>query len=504
MTEAPAHLEQLPSKLEIQALKCRTDFAYFIRQAWSQIESNEISWNWHLDLKADRLQRVTKRDIQKLVIMEPPGFAKSLVVSVMWPAWEWLKRPWERSQYYSGSNSVRMRDSRRCRNLLKSDWYQRTKKVLGLDWQFAEDQDEKGHFANTAGGERQSGVIGGKVTGDRADKQVVDDPYDVKEATRGTPETIKKRMRQVVRDWDDVLVDRLNDEKNDPRVLIMQRLHKSDLAGVLRDREGYEVVEIRQEYDPDAKIQHPGFDPRTEEGELAHPERLDRESVDERKRASNYEATNNQNPQSSSGSIFNPLWFYTSPKQEVLDQSILYDSIPPIRAFDFIATSWDFAGGTSTEAGSWDVGHVYGKRGPKYWVLPWMRRKQASYLQKKEMFDSLADESGVDKHLIELKSSGEQLYNEKSAEVGGCIDFNPTAYGSKTTRAQISTEPIETGDIYLPSPHIAPWIHDWIDELIDGIGGDDDRIDTWSQFVIYTNERNKSDSDPMTTLKAMS
>lgn len=502
MADAPAQLDKLPSKREMDALKCRVDFSHFIRQAWSEIEPNDIAWNWHLDLKADRLQKVTKREIQKLVIMEPPGFAKSLIVSVMWPAWEWLKRPWERSQYYSGSNSVRMRDSRRCRNLLKSDWYQRTKKVLGLDWTFAEDQDEKGHFANTAGGERQSGVIGGKVTGDRADKQVVDDPYDVKEATRGTPETIKKRMRQVVRDWDDVLVDRLNDEKNDPRVLIMQRLHKSDLAGVLRDRDGYEVVEIRQEYDPEAAIQHPVFDARTEEGELAHPERLDREAVNERKRASNYEATNNQNPTSQSGQIFNPVWFYRSPKKEILDSSIIYESVPPVRSFDFVATSWDFAGGTSSDGGSWDVGHVYGKRGPKYWVLPWMQRKQASWLQKKQMFDALADESGVDRHIIETKSSGEQMYNEKSAEIGGCIDFSPSA--DKTTRAQIAAEPIETGDIYLPSSDIAPWIYDWIEELIDGIGGDDDRIDTWSQFVIYTNQRNKNTTDATTTLKMMS
>lgn len=504
MTSAPAQIDTLPTELELDALKCRTDFAYFIAEAWSVVESNNLDWNWHLDLKADRLQKITgekrddgtiDRDINRLVIMEPPGFAKSLIVSVMWPAWEWLRRPEERSQYYSGSDSVRKRDSRRCRQLLESRWYQKRKRALGLDWQFSDDQNQKIHFANTAGGERQSGVIGGKVTGDRADKQVVDDPYDIKEATRGTPSRIKDRMREVVRDWDDVLLDRLNDEKTDPRVLIMQRVHPEDLAGELKERDGYEIVEIRQEYNPTAQIQHPEFDPRTEEGELAHPERLDRESVEERKRSSTYEATNNQNPQADSGEIFQGSWFYKSSEQAIIEPSITYESIPPLDAMDFVATSWDLAGGTSSKSGSYDCGFCYAKRGPKYYVLPWRRRDRASYRRKKQMFDDLREESGIDKHLIEVRSSGEQLYNEKSNEYGGCIDINPKDYGSKTIRAQLASEPFETGDVLLPSKDLAPWIHRFVEEFISGMAGNNDRIDTWSQFYLYTKHRDASNRD---------
>lgn len=487
--------------LEEEAQRLRADFSYFIQESWRIIEPNELDWNWHLDLKAHYLQQVTEGEIQRLVILEPPGFAKSLVVSVMWPAWEWLRDPTIRNQYLSGSDSVRKRDSKRCRDLMKSTWYRKRKKALGLEWQFSKDQDQKGLYANTAGGERQSGVIGGKITGDRADKQVLDDPNDVKDAIRGTPETIERRMAQTVSDWDDVLTDRLNDEANDPRVLIMQRLHKSDLGGVLKERDGYEVVEIRQEFDPDAEIQHPDFDPRTEKGELAHPERLGPEEIEQRKKSDIYEATNNQNPSEMSGEIFSPSWFYATPNHEILDPDITYESHPPLRSFDFVAASWDFAGGTKSGADSHDCGYVYGKKGPKYYVLPWRRREQASYLQKKEMFRSLQTESGVEKHLIEIKSSGEAIYNEMSSEYGGCIDFNPTQWGSKTTRAQIASEPFETGDVYLPTPQTAPWIMDWVQELLSGIAGSNDRIDTWSQFVIYLIEIKGQDVDPKTTLE---
>jgi hypothetical protein len=50
--------------------------------------------NWHIDAICAHLEAVTDGRINRLLINVPPGSSKSLIVSVMWPAWEWgPKRP---------------------------------------------------------------------------------------------------------------------------------------------------------------------------------------------------------------------------------------------------------------------------------------------------------------------------------------------------------------------------------------------------------------------------
>jgi len=485
MTAASVQIDP-PSRREYRALKRQQSFERFVRDAWGEVEGNELVWNWHLSLKADRLQKVTEREIRRLVIEEPPGFAKSLFVSVLWPAWEWLRRPEERSQYLSGSDSVRIRDSRRCRNLLKSQWYQRQKQLLWLDWTFSPDQDEKTHFANTDGGERMTGVIGGKITGDRADKQVLDDPYDIKEATRGTEKRVRERMEEVVRDWDDVLADRLNDERTDPRVLIMQRVHEADLAGRLEERASYEVVKVRMEYDPTKAI-HEAFDPRNEKGELAFPERFPERVVAERRKSSAYPSTNNQDPQPDKGGIYKAGWFYTTPESDTLDDKNLYRELPPLRLFDVITQSWDFSKGSQEPDASYSVGHIIGRMGPQIWLFPVEMREQCRFRRMKEMVRAVSSQwPDVGRKLVENKGSGPEVVEELKGDVGGFIDFEPQGRGSKDVRGDIASEPIEAGDFMLPHPVIAPWIRDWVRELLRFPAEPNDRVDTWSQFVIWS------------------
>lgn len=489
MKAAPSIQIDPPSRQEYRALKRQQSFERFARDAWSSVEANELVWNWHLSLKADRLQKVTEREIRRLVIQEPPGFAKSLFVSVLWPAWEWLRRPEERSQYLSGSDSVRIRDSRRCRNLLKSKWYQRQKTLLGLDWVFSEDQDEKTHFANTAGGERATGVIGGKITGDRADKQVLDDPYDIKEATRGSESRVRERMEEVVRDWDDVLADRLNDERSDPRVLIMQRVHKADLAGRLEERSGYEVVKVQMEYDPQESC-NAARDPRTERGQLAFPQRFPRRVVAERKKSSAYPATNNQDPQTDTGGIYRAKWFYTSADSETLDEDHLYKQLPAIERFDVVTQSWDFSKGSQQSDASFSCGHIIGRMGPQVWLFPVEMREQCRFRRMKEMVREVSGQwPSIRRKLVENKGSGPEVVDEMKGDLGGFIEFEPQGRGAKDVRGDIAAEPIEAGDFMLPHPVIAPWIRDWVRELLRFPSEPNDRVDTWSQFVIWSKSR---------------
>ena len=45
---------------------------------------------FHIDAIIEHLEAVTRGQIRNLLINVPPRHMKSLLVSVFWPAWEWI------------------------------------------------------------------------------------------------------------------------------------------------------------------------------------------------------------------------------------------------------------------------------------------------------------------------------------------------------------------------------------------------------------------------------
>src|SRR5258708_1464503 len=164
----------------LKAVKARRRFRDFIPLAWPEAEPPpEFLPNWHNDAIADHLQAVAEGQITKLVINIPPGHAKSLLVSVLWPAWMWVRNPKWRALFASYAAELAIRDSVRCRSLIESEWY---REMFQPEWQLSTDQNTKALFENTEKGFRISLGVGGKGTGYRGDAIVVDDALNAKEA----------------------------------------------------------------------------------------------------------------------------------------------------------------------------------------------------------------------------------------------------------------------------------------------------------------------------------
>jgi hypothetical protein len=83
-------------------------FAEFVRQAWPIVElATVLVWNWHLDALCEYLEAVAADDgIKRLIINIPPRSGKSLLASVLWPAWVWIRRPATRWLFASYSASL--------------------------------------------------------------------------------------------------------------------------------------------------------------------------------------------------------------------------------------------------------------------------------------------------------------------------------------------------------------------------------------------------------------
>lgn len=67
-----------------------------------------------------------------------------------------------------------------------------------------------------------------------------------------------------------------------------------------------------------------------------------------------------------------------------------------------------------------------------------------------------------------------------------------TPLGGKEARAN-AIEPLwEAGNVYLPHPDIAPWVHDFIEELVTfGAALHDDQVDAMTQALARLQERSQ-------------
>lgn len=141
----------------------------------------------------------------------------SIAVSVMFPAWVWLRAPEKRFLYSSYSAPLATAHSLATRRVVASDWYRAR---WGDRFALAGDQNLKTRFENDQRGERIATSVGGLATGTGGDFVVVDDAHNVQEAESDAV------RRSTLEWWDRVMSTRLNDPKTGARIIVMQRVHE--------------------------------------------------------------------------------------------------------------------------------------------------------------------------------------------------------------------------------------------------------------------------------------
>lgn len=464
------------------ALRSLYDFA---RQAWGLVDVHAFMPAWHAELICRELERVTRGETTELVVCIPPGHAKSLLVGVIWPAWTWLHRPSERTLSISNSKDLVKRDSWRTRLILRSPWYQRLADraaILrgeiepgGVSWRLAEDQDEKIDFANTRLGRRWCAPINGTITGQRGDGLIIDDPSDVKDVLLGDASTVARRMKEVTDIYDQVLSSRAERW----RVVIMQRLHPDDLAGA-RLKAGARAVVLPAEGEPDRPDRHP--DDHRAAGEPLFPALYARDDPSGdpvaglARRRQNLgphaaAAQLDQRPSAKAGTLI---------LRSYLEQR--YSGDPRRIPCDQVAISVD-ASVKKTQAGSYFVAAVWGRRGPNRYLLD-MRRFRDNYGPQEQALVDLAAAWNPGLVLIEDKANGSVLLPRLRDRLRGVVAWQPR--GDKVERVQLCLPVFQASQVWLPEASWAPWVGEWIEEhAAFPFAGHDDQVDTTSQILLY-------------------
>jgi predicted phage terminase large subunit-like protein len=94
--------------------------------------------------------------------------------------------------------------------------------------------------------------------------------------------------------------------------------------------------------------------------------------------------------------------------------------------------------------------------------------------------------SGCIATLVEDKANGPAIIDTLGKAIPGLLAVNPE--GGKIARAFAVQPTIEAGNVYLPDPSIAPWVHDFIEECASfPKGGTDDEVDAATQAINYLN-----------------
>lgn len=164
---------------EIERDLVRRHFSEFVRSAWRHIDPAPLVWGVHMDALCSVLQAIAERRLQRIIINVPPGYAKSMVVAVLFPAWRWLRKPSWSLLAASHSLQLSTRDAVKTRALMESEWY---KAMVRGAWTMRDDDNQKTFYKNSAGGFRLALSVGSGTTGYRSECQIVDDALDAKAA----------------------------------------------------------------------------------------------------------------------------------------------------------------------------------------------------------------------------------------------------------------------------------------------------------------------------------
>ena len=446
----------------------RRSLREFIKSSWGTIEpARDFYDNWHIDAISEHLEAVAHGDIKRLIINVPPRHMKSISVAVALPAWVWTIMPQKRFLFASYALSLSVRDSVKCRRLIDSQWY---KTHFGQTFELTSDQNQKQRFENDKTGYRIATSVDGALTGEGGDIIVIDDPHNVREAESSA-------VRESVLDWwDQAMQTRLNDPKTGAFVIIMQRVHENDLTGhILKDEyNDWDHLCLPARYE----IGHPsptrsslGFtDPRTKEGDLLWPERVDEKTLSNLERSLGTYASAGQlqqRPMPKGGGILKAEWWVPWDKPDLPD-------------IEYVLQSWDTAFSTNEKTSysartTWGVFRMNGQINA---IVLDMWYDRVTYPELRNIAQESYEDYEPDAVLIEKKASGQSLLQDLRMAGIPVIPYSPDR--DKEARAHAASALLEDGRIYFPSDK--KWSKDLIDICAAFPAGDnDDIVDTCTQ-----------------------
>lgn len=476
---------------QAQKEMCEKSLAYFTRTFWDVIEpGTKLAWNWHIKVICGYLEEFAKGNLpnNRLIINVPPGALKSVLVSVMLPAWIWATRPEERILTISNEQGLAIRDAIRMKQIVLSPLYQ---SLWPLKMQL--DQNEKLLYANEKRGFRQALGVTASVTGKRGSLLILDDLLDAKQAFSDV-------IRQSVNDtWDQALTTRVNDPVHSKVVLIMQRLHEEDLTGHLLKKSAVKWTHLRI---PMLYLGHPTFDgkdigrpdlvdERTKTNELLFKDRFTKAVVLQYKEdlgEYGFAGQMQQDPLPSGGGILKSHWWRIWP-DDIARPKMLHI----FHSWDTAFTDKDLKENAYSARTRWGI--FWHEERERYCIMAlgmWFDRVGYDELRAKVKADDKQYDPDI--NVIENKATGISLLQDlRKASPGRFRSYTPGRGEDKVSRAHSVSPILQAGLVYAPNKAWAigcpekkiTGLIEYVAKFPAGAAPTPDLTDTLTQALIY-------------------
>ena len=393
------------------------------------------------------------KDVRYLLFNISPRCAKSTVITVCWPVWEWLTMPWLSHMALSFSQPLATDHSDDRRTIVTSQWYQ----WLCGGMRLSGSKNRVTEYRNDSMGQHLARSTEAGVTGGGALRLIFDDGNDPNKADSET--TFLKNLKS----YKNYSRSRRNDPKRSAVINVQQRSSERDISQfILENEPQYIKVIIPMEAESEEVHKFPlsGRIVARQAGDLMHPERFPADVLDVIKKdpivwAGQYQ----QRPNPEGGGIF---------KIENWRLAIA----PPRLARQIISVDATFDAG---ETNDYAVVGVVGQTGPvrivkelgpinqqtgqqtlidvpqhQYWV-PERWRQQADIDQTKQAISQFAARyPEAYTKLVEAKANGPAIVAQMSKMMPGFMPYDPGT-DSKTKRATAMSVVQKRGDVILPA-----------------------------------------------------
>ena len=171
--------QELKLKLRLAQIEkneaCKNDFLIFVKNMWPDFIAGR-----HHQIIAEKLERVARGELSRLIINMAPRHTKSEFASFLFPAWMMGRNPRMKIIQATHPTELAVNFGRKTKNLIDSDDY----KTVFPDVKLAADSKASGRWDTSSGGMYYAVGVGSNLAGRGGDLVIIDDPHSEQTAMR--------------------------------------------------------------------------------------------------------------------------------------------------------------------------------------------------------------------------------------------------------------------------------------------------------------------------------
>jgi predicted phage terminase large subunit-like protein len=443
-------LQQHQVKLHVRE-KAKDQFMPFVHHVYDGFIEGT-----HHRIIAEKLERVARGELKRLIVNMPPRHSKSEFASYLMPAWFLGRNPKLKIIQATHNTELAVRFGRKVRDLIATPDY----RIVFPDTELKADDKAAGRWGTSAGGEYFAAGVGAAMTGRGADLLIIDDPHSEQDALSSTAfdhafEWYTSGPRQRLQPGGAIII-------------VMTRWGMKDLTGQVLKMQGSDVMADEWEV-----VEFPAILPSDNP---LWPEFWTKDDLLKVKASlpvGKWNAQWQQNPTAEEGAIVKKEWWNMWEKEE----------IPEVK---YIIQSYDTAF-SKKETADYSAITTWGvfeneETGADNIILMDARRGRWNFPELKQVAGEEYEYWEPDMIIIEAKATGQPLTDELRRAGIPVMNYTPAKGRDKVTRMHTVAPLFEAGMVWAPEKRFSDEV---IEECLAFPNGEhDDFVDSMTMALI--------------------